>query len=80
METPRSSGRRLLTRHFGRADADQRPGPTREPRSAWTGASARRTALRDIGFAEAYIDGGWTTPHLADLLRLMLANRRRWNR
>ena len=29
----------------------------------------------DIGFAEAFIAGGWTTPHLPDLLRLLLANR-----
>lgn len=30
----------------------------------------------DIGFAEAYMDGDWTTPSLADLLRLFIANRR----
>ena len=29
----------------------------------------------DIGFAEAYLAGHWTTPHLPDLLRLLLANR-----
>ena len=29
----------------------------------------------DIGFAEAYIDGRWTTPDLAGLLRLCIANR-----
>ena len=29
----------------------------------------------DIGFAEAYMAGEWTTPHLPDLLRLLLANR-----
>jgi cyclopropane-fatty-acyl-phospholipid synthase len=29
----------------------------------------------DIGFAEAYIDGHWTTPDLAALLRLFIANR-----
>ena len=29
----------------------------------------------DIGFAEAFMAGEWTTPHLADLLRLLLANR-----
>ncbi len=29
----------------------------------------------DIGFAEAYIDGHWTTPDLVALLRLLLANR-----
>jgi cyclopropane-fatty-acyl-phospholipid synthase len=29
----------------------------------------------DIGFAEAFMAGDWTTPHLPDLLRLLLANR-----
>ncbi|MEK8030437.1 cyclopropane-fatty-acyl-phospholipid synthase family protein [Ideonella sp. DXS29W] len=29
----------------------------------------------DVGFGEAYIDGGWSTPDLAALLRLFLANR-----
>ena len=29
----------------------------------------------DIGFAESYIDGAWTTPDLAALLRLFIANR-----
>ncbi|MEO5607670.1 MAG: cyclopropane-fatty-acyl-phospholipid synthase family protein, partial [Polaromonas sp.] len=34
-------------------------------------------ALRsgDIGFAESYMAGDWTTPHLADLLELLLLNR-----
>lgn len=30
----------------------------------------------DIGFAESYIAGDWHTPHLVDLLRLFIANRR----
>jgi len=30
----------------------------------------------DIGFAESYIAGEWTTNNLADLLRLLVANRR----
>ncbi len=30
----------------------------------------------DIGFAESYIAGHWTTPHLVDLLRVFVANRR----
>jgi cyclopropane-fatty-acyl-phospholipid synthase len=30
----------------------------------------------DIGFAEGYIAGDWSTPHLADLLRVFIANRR----
>ncbi|MGN6527728.1 MAG: class I SAM-dependent methyltransferase [Burkholderiaceae bacterium] len=29
----------------------------------------------DIGFAESFMAGQWTTPHLPDLLRLLLANR-----
>ncbi|WP_313313485.1 cyclopropane-fatty-acyl-phospholipid synthase family protein [Pulveribacter sp.] len=29
----------------------------------------------DIGLAESYIDQDWSTPHLADLLRLLMANR-----
>ncbi|MDQ7747013.1 cyclopropane-fatty-acyl-phospholipid synthase family protein [Hydrogenophaga pseudoflava] len=34
-------------------------------------------ALRsgDIGFAESYIAGDWSTPQLSDLLRLLIANR-----
>ncbi|MGV8804566.1 MAG: class I SAM-dependent methyltransferase [Polaromonas sp.] len=40
----------------------------------WTPCAA---ALRsgDIGFAESYMAGDWTTPHLADLLALLLLNR-----
>jgi cyclopropane-fatty-acyl-phospholipid synthase len=30
----------------------------------------------DIGFAESYIAGDWSTPHLAHLLRVFIANRR----
>lgn len=29
----------------------------------------------DIGFAESYIAGDWTTPHLTGLLKLLIANR-----
>jgi cyclopropane-fatty-acyl-phospholipid synthase len=29
----------------------------------------------DIGLAEGYIDQHWSTPHLADLLRLLMINR-----
>jgi cyclopropane-fatty-acyl-phospholipid synthase len=50
-----------------------------EPRAAirladWSVCSA---ALRsgDIGFAEAYIDGRWTTPDLVALLRVFILNR-----
>lgn len=54
-------------------------GAANEPKAAlrlvdWRVCSA---ALKsgDIGFAEAYIDGHWTTPDLAALLRLFIANR-----
>ena len=40
----------------------------------WSAFAATMSA-GDIGFAEAFIAGQWTTPHLADLLRLLLANR-----
>ncbi|MCY7371557.1 MAG: cyclopropane-fatty-acyl-phospholipid synthase family protein [Polaromonas sp.] len=40
--------------------------------------NACRAALRsgDIGFAESYIAGDWTTPHLAGLLEVLLLNRK----
>ena len=38
-----------------------------------TFAATLRTG--DIGFAETFMAGAWTTPQLADLLRLILANR-----
>ncbi|MDO8373327.1 MAG: SAM-dependent methyltransferase, partial [Polaromonas sp.] len=35
-------------------------------------------ALRsgDIGFAESFIAGDWTTPHLTELLRVLIVNRK----
>ena len=41
----------------------------------WKGCSA---ALKsgDIGFAESYIAGDWTTPNLTELLRVLVANRK----
>lgn len=41
---------------------------------SWSPCAA---ALRsgDVGFAESYIAGEWSTPHLGDLLRLLIANR-----
>ncbi|MBG6073466.1 MULTISPECIES: cyclopropane-fatty-acyl-phospholipid synthase family protein [unclassified Polaromonas] len=41
----------------------------------WKPCSA---ALRsgDIGFAESYIAGDWTTPHLTDLMELLIINRK----
>ena len=37
-----------------------------------------RAALKsgDIGFAESYIAGDWTTPHLTDLLQVFIVNRK----
>jgi cyclopropane-fatty-acyl-phospholipid synthase len=40
------------------------------------GVCAQVLKSGDIGFAEAYRDGHWTTPDLAALLRLLIANRR----
>lgn len=37
---------------------------------------ARALKSGDIGFAEGYIAGEWTTPNLADLLRVLVRNRR----
>ena len=59
---------------FGAADPNGR-----EPHAAihladWSVCSAVLKS-GDIGFAEAYIDGRWSTPDLVALLRLMLANR-----
>ena len=41
----------------------------------WNPCSA---ALRsgDIGFAESYMAGDWTTPHLTDLLQVFILNRK----
>ncbi|MFM7703684.1 MAG: class I SAM-dependent methyltransferase [Rubrivivax sp.] len=59
--------------------SQRRFGPGGEPQAAlrlsdWRVCSA---ALRsgDVGFAETFIDGGWTTPDLSALLRLLIANR-----
>jgi cyclopropane-fatty-acyl-phospholipid synthase len=56
---------------FGSGDA-----PTASMRLVnWKVCSA---ALRsgDIGFAESYIAGDWTTPHLTELLRVLIVNRK----
>ena len=59
--------------HFGN------PGKPGEPRAAirlhdWSVCSA---ALKsgDIGFAESFISGGWTSPDVVALLKLFIANR-----
>lgn len=60
-------------RHFGPQAPSQAPAARMTLRN-WNVCSA---ALRsgDIGFAETYIAGDWTTPHLSDLLRLFIRNR-----
>ncbi len=57
----------------------QRFGPGKTPHATlclrnWNACGA---ALRsgDIGFAESYIAGDWTTPNLVELLRVLLSNR-----
>jgi cyclopropane-fatty-acyl-phospholipid synthase len=59
------------TQRFGSGGA-----PTASLRlNNWNVCSA---ALRsgDIGFAESYIAGDWTTPHLTELLRVLVSNRK----
>jgi len=60
-------------RHFGPQTPSQAPAARMTLRN-WNVCSA---TLRsgDIGFAETYIAGDWTTPHLSDLLRLFIRNR-----
>jgi cyclopropane-fatty-acyl-phospholipid synthase len=59
--------------HFGVADSGARAAIRLHN---WNACSA---ALKsgDIGFAESFIAGDWTTPDLAALLKLLLANRER---
>jgi cyclopropane-fatty-acyl-phospholipid synthase len=58
-------------RHFGSGQGPQAALTLRN----WNACAA---ALKsgDIGFAETYIAGDWTTPQLADLLRVFIVNRR----
>jgi DUF1365 family protein len=48
------------------------------PRSRCTTGRSASAALKsgDIGFAESYIAGDWTTPNLTELLKVFIANRR----
>ena len=68
------------TAHFP-AGSGAAPGaaPGAEPRAALRLHNWRvfERALRsgDIGFAESYVDGDWSTPDLAALLRLFIRNR-----
>ncbi|HEX5373233.1 MAG TPA: cyclopropane-fatty-acyl-phospholipid synthase family protein [Aquabacterium sp.] len=59
------------TAHFGQ--------PGAEPRAALRLKDWRLCAMAlksgDIGFAESYIAGSWTTPHLTDLIKVLIANR-----
>ena len=60
------------TAHFGAADGH---GPHASIRLVnWNVCSAALSS-GDIGFAESYIAGDWTTPDLASLMRLFVANR-----
>jgi cyclopropane-fatty-acyl-phospholipid synthase len=61
-------------RHFGQDGSQARMHASLILHS-WNPCSA---ALKsgDIGFAESYIAGEWSTPHLASLLRVFIANRR----
>jgi cyclopropane-fatty-acyl-phospholipid synthase len=55
------------------------PGPSDAPHAAMTlrnwNVCAAALKSGDIGVAESYIAGDWTTPHLTDLLTLFIANR-----
>ncbi len=57
---------------FGAAHAQ---GPHAAMRLANWNVFAAALRSGDIGFAESYIDGDWSTPDLAALLRLFIANR-----
>ena len=54
--------------HFGQA----RRAPAAHPR---LGGVRGHAAGGDVGFAESYLEGHWSTPDLAGLLRLFLRNR-----
>ncbi|KQW45766.1 MULTISPECIES: cyclopropane-fatty-acyl-phospholipid synthase family protein [unclassified Roseateles] len=54
-------------------------GGGREPRAAirivdWQTCAAAMTS-GDVGFAESFVDGHWTSPHLRALLELLIRNR-----
>ena len=57
---------------FGAVDA---PGPHAAIRLINWKVCAASLRSGDIGFAESYIAGDWTTPDLAALMKLMVANR-----
>jgi cyclopropane-fatty-acyl-phospholipid synthase len=60
-------------RHFGQVNAGQTPSATLHVKHwRFCGATLKSG---DIGFAEGYIDGDWSTPNLTDLLKLFIRNR-----
>lgn len=64
-------------RHFGKGGAASGEGQTPAATLVLHNWSVFGAALRsgDIGVAEAWIAGDWSTPHLPGLLRLFIANR-----
>ncbi len=62
-----------LVCHFGKNNDGQTPSATLHLKN-WSvcGATLRSG---DIGFAEGYIQGDWSTPNLTDLLKLFIRNR-----
>lgn len=60
-------------RHFGQINDGQTPAATLHLKNwRFCGATLKSG---DIGFAEGYINGDWTTPNLTDLLKLFIRNR-----
>jgi cyclopropane-fatty-acyl-phospholipid synthase len=59
---------------FGKADHADAPHATMHLHNWSVCAAALKSG--DIGFAESYIAGDWSTPYLPDLLRVLIANRR----
>ena len=60
-------------RHFGQINDGQTPSATLHVKHwRFCGATLKSG---DIGFAEGYIDGDWSTPNLTELLKLFIRNR-----
>ncbi len=59
-------------RHFGHGDSS---GPVAAITLKNWNVFGAAFKSGDIGFAESYVAGDWTTPHLTDLLKLFIANR-----
>ncbi len=60
-------------RHFGQVNNGQTPSATLHLKN-WRVCGATLKS-GDIGFAEGYIAGDWSTPNLTDLLKLFIRNR-----